>query len=74
MAVLAEVVYAGADCRYGGISAGHEPEGCDGYGGLMQYYPPVDLYNERLKELAKKLGPGALSELPAGGPLYHRQS
>lgn len=24
---------------------------------LMQYYPPVDLYNERLRELAKKLGP-----------------
>lgn len=24
---------------------------------LMQYYPPVDLYHERLRELAKKLGP-----------------
>ncbi len=23
---------------------------------LMQYYPPIDLYNERLRELAKKLG------------------
>jgi len=23
---------------------------------LMQYYPPVDLYNERLRKLAKKLG------------------
>jgi len=26
-------------------------------GGLMEYYPPIDLYNERLRELAKKLGP-----------------
>lgn len=26
-------------------------------GALMQYYPPIDLYNERLRELAKKLGP-----------------
>lgn len=25
--------------------------------GLMQYYPPIDLYNERLRGLAKKLGP-----------------
>ena len=24
---------------------------------LMQYYPPIDLYNERLRELTKKLGP-----------------
>lgn len=24
---------------------------------LMQYYPPIDLYNVRLRELAKKLGP-----------------
>lgn len=24
---------------------------------LMQYYPPIDLYNERLRALAKKLGP-----------------
>lgn len=23
---------------------------------LMQYYPPIDLYNERLRELAKKIG------------------
>jgi len=25
--------------------------------GLMQYYPPIDLYNERLRALTKKLGP-----------------
>ncbi len=24
---------------------------------LMEYYPPIDLYNERLRELAKQLGP-----------------
>ena len=24
---------------------------------LMQYFPPIDLYNERLRKLAKKLGP-----------------
>lgn len=24
---------------------------------LMQYYPPINLYNEQLRELAKKLGP-----------------
>ena len=24
---------------------------------LMQYYPPIDLYNERLRELARELGP-----------------
>ncbi len=24
---------------------------------LMQYFPPIDLYNERLRELTKKLGP-----------------
>lgn len=24
--------------------------------GLMQYYPPIDLYNKRLRELTKKLG------------------
>ncbi len=24
---------------------------------LMQYYPPIDLYNKRLRELAKQLGP-----------------
>ncbi|MGN0665595.1 MAG: beta-glucuronidase [Huintestinicola sp.] len=24
---------------------------------LMQYYPPIDLYNERLRRLTKKLGP-----------------
>lgn len=24
---------------------------------LMQYYPPIDLYNERLRELANKFGP-----------------
>lgn len=24
---------------------------------LMQYYPPIDLYNERLREMAKKLSP-----------------
>ena len=26
-------------------------------GELMQYYPPIDLSNERLRALAKKLGP-----------------
>lgn len=26
-------------------------------GELMQYYPPIDLYNERLRELAKNFGP-----------------
>ncbi|MGN0479920.1 MAG: beta-glucuronidase [Hominenteromicrobium sp.] len=25
--------------------------------GLMQYFPPIDLYNERLRALAKQLGP-----------------
>ena len=25
--------------------------------GLMQYYPPIDLYNEKLRALAKNLGP-----------------
>lgn len=25
--------------------------------GLMQYYPPIDLYNTRLRKLTKKLGP-----------------
>lgn len=24
--------------------------------GLMQYYPPIDLKNERLRELTKKIG------------------
>ena len=32
-------------------------DGFTALSGLMQYYPPIDLYDERLRELAKKLGP-----------------
>lgn len=32
-------------------------DGFTALSGLMQYYPPIDLYNERLRELAKALGP-----------------
>lgn len=31
-------------------------DGFTALSGLMQYYPPIDLYNERLRGLAKKLG------------------
>ena len=32
-------------------------DGFTALSGLMQYYPPIDLYNERLRKLAKELGP-----------------
>lgn len=32
-------------------------DGFTALNGLMQYYPPIDLYDERLRGLAKKLGP-----------------